>query len=85
MVTLSLKYLATGAALVFLYLFLSSNHRFTRYRRFRTRSGDLAGGSLAAGDGVHTGLAGEALPAEEVVPKPIVPELGPPPPSPVIM
>ena len=39
--------------------------------------GDLAGGGLAVGDGVHTGLAealaGEALAAEEVVPKPIVP------------
>ena len=38
MITLSLKCLATGAALVFLYLFLSCNHAFTRYRRFRSRS-----------------------------------------------
>ena len=74
MVMLSLKCLATGAALVFLYLFLST-HRFTEDTELGV--GDLAGGGLAAGDGVHTGLAealaGEALPAEEVVLKPIVP------------
>ena len=56
----------------FIYFFLVTTHSLGT-EDSELGVGDLVGGGVAAGDGVHTGLAGEALPAEEVVPKPIVP------------